>query len=65
MANVKVYTPQGGDSLNVDDGGSVILGGVALTVSGSNVVITGLPTTDPAVSGALWVDTGILTLSAG
>ena len=65
MANVKVSLPQGGDSLDVADGGSVVLGDVVLTVSGANVIITGLPTADPAVAGALYSDAGVLTVSAG
>lgn len=73
MANVKVYLPQGGDSLEVDDDGAInladgavlTLGDVAFTVSGTNVVITGLPTADPSVAGALYADSNVLTLSAG
>jgi hypothetical protein len=65
MANVKVYTPQGGETLNVDDGGAVVLGDVTLTVNGTNVVITGLPTSDPSEAGALYSNAGVLTLSAG
>jgi len=74
MANVKVHFPQGGNSLRVEDGGridvqdggAVDLGAsVTLAVSGANVTITGLPTSDPSVAGALWVNTGVLTVSAG
>ena len=64
--NTTVYLEHGGGSLVVASGGSVDLGAnVALTVSGTNVVITGLPTSDPGVAGALWSNTGVLTLSAG
>jgi hypothetical protein len=66
MANVKVSRPQGGDKLVIEDGGSLELGAdVALTVDGTDVVITGLPTSDPAKAGALWANSGVLTLSAG
>lgn len=65
MANVKVSLPQGGESLNVADGGAIALGDIVLTVSGANVVITGLPTSDPSVAGALFSDSGVLTVSAG
>ena len=65
MAQVLVTKPQGGDSLDVADGGAINLGSVVLTVDGANVVITGLPTSDPSVAGALWSDTGVLTISAG
>lgn len=66
MSNVKVSLPQGGDSLSVATGGSIALGaGVTLTVSGSNVILNGLPTSDPAVAGALWNNGGVITRSAG
>ena len=35
-----------------------------LTASGV-VTFSGLPTSDPAVAGQLWLDTGVLTVSAG
>lgn len=38
---------------------------ITITANGTNVVITNLPTSDPSVAGALWVDTGVLKLSAG
>ncbi len=65
MANVKVHTPQGGESLNIEDGGALVLGAVTLTVNGTDVVITGLPTSDPSVAGALYANSNVLTLSAG
>ncbi len=38
----------------------------ATTLSASGVVIlSGLPTADPAVAGQLWSDSGVLTVSAG
>lgn len=64
--NTKVYIEQGGDKLVVADGGSVDLGAnVTLTVNGTNVIITGLPTSDPSVAGALYANSNVLTLSAG
>lgn len=66
MSNVKVSLPQGGDSIDVADGGSINLGAdVTLTVNGANVIITGLPTTDPGVAGALYANSNVLTLSTG
>lgn len=66
MSNTKVSLPQGGDSLSVAAGGSITLGtGVTLTVSGTNVIITGLPTSNPNVAGALWTNSGVLTRSTG
>lgn len=35
-----------------------------LTTSGA-VIMTGLPTSDPAVAGQLWANSGVLTVSAG
>ncbi len=62
----KVYMEQGGDTQVVADGGSIELGAsVTLTVSGTNVIITGLPTSDPSVAGALYTNSLVLTLSAG
>lgn len=57
MANTGVSLPQGGNSL--------VVGGVTFTASGSNIVVTGLPTSDPAVAGALWSNSGVVTVSAG
>lgn len=64
--NTKVHVEQGGEKQVIADGGSLDLGvNVTITVTGTNVVITGLPTTDPAVAGALYSNSGVLTLSAG
>lgn len=66
MANVLVSFPQGGDRMVVANGGRITLGAnVAFTVNGTNVIVTGLPTSNPAVAGALWSNSGVLTLSAG
>lgn len=35
-----------------------------LTVSGT-VILSGLPTSDPSVAGAVWSNSGVLSLSAG
>lgn len=35
-----------------------------LAVSGT-VILSGLPTSDPNVAGAIWANTGVLTVSAG
>lgn len=73
-ANVNVFREQGGDVLHVADGGCIALdagaeiglgASVTLSVAGANVLITGLPTSDPSVAGALWSDSGVLTVSAG
>ncbi len=33
--------------------------------AGGNVILLGLPEEDPEVEGALWLDTGVLSVSAG
>ena len=64
--NVKVGTPQGGDSLAVDAGGSITFGtGVTFSVVGTNLIVTGLPTANPTVAGALYTNSGVLTRSTG
>jgi len=57
MANVDVSINQGGTVLTI--------GSITLTASGTNLVITGLPTSNPAVVGALWSNAGVVTVSAG
>lgn len=57
MANVPISTNQGGTVFT--------LGSITLTVSGANLLIAGLPTSDPAVAGALWSNSGVVTVSAG
>lgn len=61
----KVYMEQGGDRKVVANGGSISIGDVILTATAGNVIITGIPTSDPAVAGALWSNSGVLTISAG
>lgn len=36
-----------------------------LTATGSVVILSGLPTSDPTVAGQLWSNSGVLTVSAG
>jgi len=62
----KVYEGDGGDSIYVKAGGKIIIGGVTLTADAAgNLIATGLPTADPAVAGALWSNSDVLTISAG
>lgn len=65
--NTKVYIEQGGDVLALKPGASIKLGdSVTLTINAANrVIITGLPTVNPSVAGALYSNSGVLTLSAG
>lgn len=67
----KNYAKVGGDDLviggvlNINDAGEIDLGSnVKITVSGTNVVISGLPTAAPtAGSGILWNNAGVLTIA--
>lgn len=36
-----------------------------LTATGSVITLSGLPTSDPSVAGALWNNAGVLNVSAG
>lgn len=64
--NTKVYRKPGGDELIVDNGGKLTLGNAVLTIDASaRVIVTGLPTANPGVAGALWSNSGILTVSTG
>lgn len=47
-------------------GGTLELGNaIVVTVTGGVPIFTGVPTADPHVVGALWANTGVLTISAG
>jgi hypothetical protein len=59
----KNYEKQGGDEWVI--GGTLTVGGIAFTTDGTNIIVTGLPTADPHVVGALWANSAVLTVSAG
>ena len=62
----KVYREQGGDRETVAAGGSIKIGNAIFTANAAGqVIVTGLPTANPAVAGALWSNSGVLTVSAG
>lgn len=63
----KIREKSGGNVLEVAPGGAINLGDtVVLSVDANGkVLITGLPTADPTVAGALWTNSGVLTVSAG
>ncbi|MEW9808593.1 hypothetical protein [Mesorhizobium marinum] len=64
--SAKVHMEPGGDRQTVEPGGSVKLGDVIFTVDADgNVIVTGLPTSEPAAVGALWSNNGVLTVSDG
>lgn len=62
----KVQRTNGGDKLEVDVGGSLVIGDVTIsTDAAGNLIFTGLPTANPSVAGALWSNVGVVTVSAG
>lgn len=62
----KVYRELGGNRQTIAPGGSLKLGNAVLAVDAAGrVIITGLPTSDPDVAGALWSDAGALKVSSG
>lgn len=61
----KVYKEQGGDRETVVAGGSIKIGNAIFTANAAGlVIVTGLPTSDPAVAGALWNNADVLTISS-
>ena len=48
-------------SKNVDTGAIT----VTATINGGTIILPNLPTSDPAVAGQLWNNSGVLTVSAG
>lgn len=62
----KVYKEQGCNRQTVAPGGSLKIGNAVFTVNAAGqVIVTGLPTANPNVAGALYSNSGVLTLSAG
>lgn len=64
--NTKTYKDNGGDREVVLPGGSVVWGDTTFTIDAAgDIIITGIPTADPAKAGALYSNAGVLTISAG
>ena len=64
--NTKIYRKPGGNEMVVDKGGKLTLGNAAITINAAGQsLLTGFPTADPHVAGALWANAGVLTVSAG
>ncbi|MBB5041937.1 hypothetical protein [Shinella fusca] len=62
----KVYKDANGNRQVVSAGGVLKLGNAVFTVDANGgVIVTGLPTANPNVAGALWNNSGVLTISAG
>lgn len=63
MYQTKVYKEQGGDRETVVAGGSIKIGNAIFTADAAGqVIVTGLPTAEPNVAGALWNNAGVLTI---
>jgi len=45
--------------------GSTLTTTGTVTINGTTVIISGLPTSDPSVAGQLYNNSGVLTVSAG
>ena len=64
--NVEIESGDGSTTGNGDGGDiSVTLGSGGGTGSNGNLKLTNIPTSDPAVAGAVWNDSGTLKISAG
>lgn len=64
--NTKNYKEVGGDRQTLAPGGSIKFGSVIFTVNATgDLVISDIPTTEPAAVGALYSNAGVLTISNG
>lgn len=64
--SVKTYRDKQGDRMVIAPGGELQIGNASFTVNATGqVIVTGLPTTDPHIAGALYLNNGVLTVSAG
>lgn len=67
----KIVEEEGGNNFLVLSGGKIIFGNdpssdpYLTRDAAGNVVFTNLPTADPLVAGALWDNSGALSVSAG
>ncbi len=66
MSNVPVYKSPGGASITLAPGGSIVFGNATFSIDAAGrLILTGLPTSNPNIAGALWTNSGVLTRSAG
>lgn len=64
--SAKVYRKEGGDAIVLDPGGKIVFGDITFTIDADgNVIVTGIPTAEPAAVGALYSNAGVLTISNG
>lgn len=62
----KIYKDQGGDREVAVAGASIVWGGTTFTIDADGeIIVTGIPTVDPEVAGALYSNAGVLTISSG
>tara|TARA_R100001463_G_scaffold4162_1_gene15934 strand:+ start:3792 stop:3998 length:207 start_codon:yes stop_codon:yes gene_type:complete len=68
MASIINADTSGGLKLTSDTSGTIQLqsgGSTKFEVTSTTIVLTGLPTSDPANAGQLWNSSGTLKISAG
>jgi len=64
--NTKIYKDNGGDREVAVAGAVIVRGDTTFTIdSAGDIIVTGIPTADPAKAGALYSNAGVLTISAG
>lgn len=66
--NSKISRRQGGNEMVVSDGGKIIVEAGGQLVIGDKdfgAALGAIPTADPEVNGAIWLDGGVLKVSLG
>lgn len=64
--SAKIFKDQGGNREVAEPGAVIKRGNVTFTIAADgNIIVTGLPTTEPAAVGALYSNNGVLTISNG
>lgn len=61
--SITINASTGAVTVNATYGASATVAN--LTATGSVIILSGLPTANPAVAGQLWSNSGVLTVSAG
>ncbi len=64
--NTKIYKDAGGDREVAAPGAVIKRGDTTFTIDADgDIIVTGIPTVDPAKVGALYSNVGVLTISTG
>lgn len=62
----KIYKDNGGDREVAEAGAVLKRGDTTFTIDADgDIIVTGIPTVNPAKAGALYSNAGVLTISAG